>query len=126
MFQIVYEYAEPWPQQGALQIEPPSTSLAITVSPDSARRKVNSYLTMSVSMALLAGRPVLVMNQRPVWRVPLEMRLDHLCHVATFGMLEVDAQTREIRPLTPNQIRIIQEQVNELLARLTPETTAAG
>lgn len=126
MVQIVYEYTEPWPQQGVLQIHPPTTSLDIAVSPDSARRKANSYLAMHVSMALLAGKPVLVLNQQPIWRVPLEMKIDNCGHVATFGAVEVDAQTREVRPLPPHQIRIIQDQVNELLTRLTPEATAAS
>ena len=126
MFQIVYEYVNSWPQQGGLQIEPPSAPLEIAVSPDSARRKANGYLAMNVSMSLLAGKPVLLMNQPPVWRIPLEMKVDDCGHVATFGMIEVDAQTREIFPLTPNQIRTIQAQVNELLARLTPEAAAAS
>ena len=124
MFQILYEYADPWPPQGVLQIQPLSPRLDIAVSPDSARRKANGYLTMHVSMALLAGKPVLVLNHRPVWRIPLEMKLDNTGHVATFGMIEVDAQTREITPLTPHQIRMIQDQVNELIVRLAPETTA--
>lgn len=126
MFQVVYEYADPWPQQGGLQIQPPAMNTAIAVSPDAARRKVNGYLATQVSMSLLAGKPVLVMGQRPVWRVPLEMRLDDCGHVATFGVIEVDAQTHELLRLSPKQIRLIQDQLNELLTRLTPETTAAG
>lgn len=126
MFQIVYEYADPWPPQGALQLKPPLSRLDIAVSPDSARRKANGYLTMHVSMSLLAGKPVLVLNERPVWRIPMEMQLDNSGHVATFGMLEVDAQTREIVPLTTKQIQTIQDQVNELLVRLTPEATATS
>lgn len=126
MFQIIYEYADAWPQQGMLQIEPPATSLDIAISPDSARRKVNGYLAMHVSMSLLAGKPVLLMNQRPVWRVPLEVQLDSCGHTATFGMIEVDAQSRELLPLSSTQIRTIQDQINELLTRLTPETTAAS
>jgi hypothetical protein len=160
MFQIVYEYAEPWPQQGTLQIQPPAF-MQIAVSPNSARRKANGYLTMHISMSLLADKPVLVMRQRPVWRVPLEMRLQDLGHIATLGVIEVDAQTREIIrlssdwwecgvrtptcasedahstsvlspriwgepiiPPTAQQIRAIQDQANELIARLTPEATA--
>lgn len=126
MVQIVYEYTDPWPQQGVLQLKSLSTSLEIAVSPDSARRKVNGYLTLNVSMSLLAGKPVLLMNQPPVWQVPLEMKVEDGGPVATFGTVEVDAQTREIRTLTPSQIRTIQDQVNELLARLTPSTTAAS
>lgn len=126
MFQIVYEYADPWPSQGVLQLQPPSPCLDIAVPPDSARRKVNGYLAMHVSMSLLAGKPVLVLNHRPVWRIPLEMQLDNSGHVATFGIIEVDAQTREIIPLTLKQIRTIQDQVNELLVRLTPKATATS
>ena len=124
MFQIVYEYAEPWPQQGIVQIQPPATAMQIAVSPDSARRKVNGYLTMHVSMSLLAGKPILMMNQQPIWRVPLELRLQDLGHVAMLGTIEVDAQTRELTPLTAQQIRTIQDQANELIIRLTPEATA--
>ena len=126
MVQIVYEYADPWPQQGSLQIRPPSTAVDIAVSPDSARRKVNGYLALHVSMSLLAGKPVLLMNQPPIWQVPLEMKVEDGGPVATFGTVEVDAQTRELVPLTSLQIRTIQDQVNELLARLTSPTTAAS
>ncbi|MEZ4863811.1 MAG: hypothetical protein R3C14_20985 [Caldilineaceae bacterium] len=123
MIQIVYEYADPWPSQGVLQIQPPSACLDIAVSPDSARRKANNYLAMYISMSLLAGKPLLIMNKRPVWRIPLEMQLDDRGHTATFGIIEIDAQTREIIPLTPKQIRTIQDQVNDFITRLTPETT---
>lgn len=126
MVQIVYEYTDPWPQQGVLQLKSPLTSLEIAVSPDSARRKVNGYLALHVSMSLLAGKPVLLMNQPPVWQVPLEMKVEDSGPIATFGTVEVDAQTRELVPLTPLQIRTIQDQVNELLARLTSDATATS
>jgi hypothetical protein len=126
MVQIVYEYTHPWPQKGVVQIEPPTASLHVAVSPDAARRKVNSYLATYVSMSLLAGKPALVLDDSPIWRIPMEMQLDNNGHVATFGTVDVDAQTRKIVPLTSDQIRTIQEQLNELLARLTPAATATS
>ncbi|MFN8441639.1 MAG: hypothetical protein U0175_12750 [Caldilineaceae bacterium] len=125
MFQIVYEYADAWPQQGVLHFQVPLTQMEIAVSPDSARRKANGYLTRYVSMSLLAGKPMLIMNQRPIWRIPLELQLPELNQIATLGMIEVDAHTREVIPLSAKQIRSIQDQANELIARFTPEAAAA-
>ena len=69
---------------------------------------------------------MLVISEQPVWRLSLEMRLPGLGHVATLGTLDVDAQTREILPLTDEQIRTLQDQANAIITRLSPETTPAG
>lgn len=59
MFQVVYEETKSWPSDGSLMIEAPAVSTLIKVSPDVARRQVNDYLTMYVSMTLHAVEPIL-------------------------------------------------------------------
>jgi len=55
-------------------------------------------------MSRLVGKPVLVMGQRPVWRVPMETPLEDCGHITTFGVIEVDAQTRELMVQTAASI----------------------
>ena len=125
MFQVIYENSESWPETGPLLVEAPPISLKISISPDSARQRANGYLVTYVSMTLHASEPRLIVGDRTVWRLSIDMRLLGLGHVATLGSIDVDAQTRTIIPLSDKQIRAIRDQANAIITRLTPETTAA-
>lgn len=126
MFQIVYEYEQPWPEDGTLVVKMPSISREIKVSPASARRKANGYLTCEVAMALRPGDPALVCGARPMWRMPILLQLPHWGPVATLGSVDVDALTRDVIPLTPEQITSIQAQAHAIATRLTPEAAPAS
>jgi len=125
MFQVVYENRESWPDQGPLLVKAPPVAIEIAVSPTSARQRANGYLVTDVSMTLHATNPMLLLDERPVWRLSLAMRLRGLDQVATLGTLDVDAQTREVLPLTSQQIRAIRDQANAIVTSLAPETTPA-
>lgn len=122
MFQVMYEQTQTWPETGSLFVQAPAISAEIRVSPDSARRMVNDYLTMYVSMMLRAINPILILRERPVWRLTMEMRLLKLGPVATLGTVDVDACTCEVIPLSSKKIREIQDRANDIITRLTPET----
>jgi hypothetical protein len=124
MVQVVYELAETWPADRPLLVTIPPTQLEVPISPDSARRRANGYLVTDVSMTLHAVNPMLVIGERPVWRLFLHMRLRTLGDVATLGTLDIDAQSGEVLPFTAQQIRAIQDQANALIARFSPTTTA--
>jgi len=121
MFQIVYENTKIWPEEGPFVVEAPAVSAEIAVSPDSARRRVNGYLVRDVSMMLHATSPLLILGDRPVWRLSIELRLPDIDHIATLGSVDVDAMTRDVAPLSATEIRKIRDKVNNLIARLSPE-----
>lgn len=125
MIQVLYEYAQPWPATGSIRLEPqPPMVLDIPVSPDSARRRVNSYLVTYVSMTLYAADPILVIQERkPFWRVSMNMRLPDIGFISTFGHIDVDAQTLDVVPLTKEQIRQFQDRANAFINLIAPKAT---
>jgi len=125
MIQVLYEYSQPWPDNGAINLESPPSSLEIPVSPDSARRRVNGYLTMYVSMALHGADPVLVLReQKPFWRVSMNLRWPGWGYISTLGHVDVDAQTRDVVPLSPEQIERVQDKADALIKLITPDPEA--
>ncbi|HSN77364.1 MAG TPA: hypothetical protein VL334_20025 [Anaerolineae bacterium] len=93
---------------------------------DQVRRRAQGYLTEHVAMALRPGEPVLVWGDKPVWRTPVWLHLRGHGQVAAVGSLDVDAATGEVIPLSPDQIRGMQDRADVFARRLTPQTTAAG
>ena len=121
MVEIVYEHLEPWPENGPGLVNIPSIHIEVSISPDVARRRANGYLLTYVSMTLHAIEPKLVIaapdvdrgpGAKPCWRFSLEMRLRGVGPVATLGTIEIDAQNGEVIPLSPEQIRSIQERAD--------------
>lgn len=122
MIQVLYEYPQPWPDNGALNLDFQPPALEISVPPDLARRSVNSYLVTYVSMTLYAADPILILHdQKPFWRVAMNMRLPDFGYISTLGHIKVDAQTREVEALTEEQIRQIQDQANAIIRLVTPQ-----
>ncbi|MBI3960213.1 MAG: hypothetical protein HY328_15480 [Chloroflexi bacterium] len=97
----------------------------LSVSPHSARQKANGYLGRYVAMSIQADEPILVWRKHPVWRMQFGLSLRGLGRVATLGTVEVDAQTREVIPLSVDEITHVQERANALALRLTPAAEAA-
>ena len=126
MFQVIYEYTETWPEKGALTLEVPPIIGKIQVSPDLAKRRAKGYLTCEVGMAFRPGEPMFVWGERPLWRMPIHLHLRGYGQVATFGLIAVDATTREVIPLPVEQIMMIQDRADELATRLTSPTEPAG
>ena len=125
MFQVVYEHPGSWPADGPLVVDIPRVQVEVPVSPDAARRRANGYLVTYVSMTLHATDPMLILGERPHWRLSLEMRLRHWGPVATLGTLEVDAQTGAVLSFTDEQIRALQDRANAIVTRLTAAATPA-
>jgi hypothetical protein len=122
MIQIMYEYPERWPEQGPLAIKAPSIDLQIPVSPETARRRANGYLGLNVGILLGADEPVLVLSQPPVWRLKVNLHLPHMGKVGQVGIIEVNALTGQVVPITVAQNQSIQEAARDLATRYTPET----
>ena len=119
MFQVVYEYTEPWPQAGPLRVIG-QFSEEITVKPDAARRTANHYLGLDVGMALRSSQPMLVIGgKHPIWRVAVDLHWYGVGKIATLGTIDVDALTDEVIPLSDEEILHLREKANDLISRLT-------
>lgn len=107
MFQVTYNYQKSWPDNGSLRIES-HLALELTVSPTAAQRKANGFLAGYVTMMASAGKPMFVLDESPVWRVPANLRLPNLGEVSPLGTIDIDARTGAI--LTPKTKQITQMQ----------------
>jgi hypothetical protein len=126
MFQVIYECANPWPEQGTMQLDMPRLVGEIHVSPVSAKRRANGYLTCEVGLPFRPGEPTLHWGERPVWRMPIYLYLRGYGQVGMFGTIDVDATTRDVIPLPPQQIATIQDRAHELASHFAPSTEPAG
>ncbi|MBI4670211.1 MAG: hypothetical protein HY741_00905 [Chloroflexi bacterium] len=124
MFQVMLEFDEEWAVNDSHRVEG-NFDCEIAVSPIIAKRRAGVYLAMHVTMMTLAGTPTLVVGERPVWRCPVYFNYLPLGEVGTLGTIEVDAQTGEAIPLTPEQISAMQERANAIATRLAPRAVAA-
>jgi hypothetical protein len=124
MFQVVYEYKQPWPESGNLRVEA-QFSGEITVPPTLARRRVNGFLGKEVTMMALAGHPALVVGDRPIWRVPACLHLPGLGEVATLGSIEVDALTGQVVEPSSEQITLMRDRANAIAAHFATSTAPA-
>lgn len=122
MVSILYEYKTVWPDDGPVQVQAPSLEGNVHVSPDSARRRANRYLSLEVAMEFQPGEPMLVWRDHLIWRMPVTLHLPALGELATVGTIEVDAVSREVIPLSENQIHTMRVRAHELVAHFTPST----
>ena len=122
MFKVAYDYQKSWPENGSLRIES-HLALEITVSPTVAQRKVNGFLAGYVTMMVSAGKPMLVLDQRPVWRVPANLHLPNLGEVSVLGTIHVDARTGAILVPKTKRISQMQELAHAIAAHFASKTT---
>lgn len=81
-----------------------------------ARRQANSYLSMQLGLQVVAIDPVLILLDRPIWQCTIELRSPRLETMGTFGMIDVDAYSGAVIPLTDDQIQQLKKRSN-----VTPE-----
>jgi hypothetical protein len=125
MFRVAYDYLNPWPEQGPLHIET-QIRCEIHCSPELARRRANGFLTGHITIMALAGEPMLILGEPPVWQVPITLRLPGLRQPSIIGMLQVDTDTGEVIPLTSEEVKQLQELAHALATHLTLPTTPTG
>jgi hypothetical protein len=75
-------------------------------------------------MFIIAGEPMLILGEHPYWKVPAILRLRGFGKLAEVGILYVDAQTGQVKPLSEDEIQAIRERAHDIAARLAspPET----
>ena len=129
VIQVLYEWNEAWPEKGVLHVEGRFMGKAfggeISISPALAKRRANGYLSMDVAMAIVADDPVLVWDERPVWRLQAHLLLPDWGRIAQVGTVDVDAMTGDVIPLSPPQISEMQQRANDLATRLAPDPAPA-
>ena len=57
---------------------------------------------------------------------PIRLRLRGYSQITLSGTIDVDAMTREVIPLTTNQLIVLQDQADELATHLTPSADSAS
>jgi post-segregation antitoxin (ccd killing protein) len=83
------------PETGLAEIQV-SRSFTIGISAEQARRAVNRWLLMEVSMSFVAETPTLALAASAVWRVPIAYTASHVGRVGLAGTINVDVTTAKI------------------------------
>lgn len=84
----------------------------IHYSAEAARRAVGRFVANEIAYLLRSGEPDLVVKERIVWRVPVELALPSYGMVGTVGQIDVDVETGELA-VTPELIHQIQENAEQ-------------
>ena len=117
MYQVVIEVPDALPDNDPFQVEVHFAG-EIRVPSIVARRRVTGFLGMEVGMMLLADDPTLViMDQKPIWRVPASLYLPGMGKVATVGSIEVNAISGELIRPSAEQIAEMQDRGDAIAAR---------
>lgn len=81
---------------------------------EEARRRANSYLARFVSTGYRAIEPELVLLEEPIWQFVIQYKVPTLAPIRV-GLLEVNALTGEVLPLTINQIETMRDRARAYL-----------
>ena len=92
------------------------STLPSSVSAARARRKANGYLCLEVGLFFGATDPVYVETEPLLWQVTIELTMPRARPV-TLGTLDVNAETGDIVPLSPEQIESLQERARAIVKR---------
>ena len=122
MIEIADELAQGWPKQGPLQVKVPSLTMDIPLSPDVACRRANGYLGMNVGVLLGASDPRLLMSDKPLWQLSVNLHLPSIGYAGQVGTIKVDATTGKVIPLSAITIQQYQDRAHDLVIRFTPAT----
>lgn len=118
-YEVVYEYADPWPDGAPVRIGEPNAVYEISTSPVQVQREANSFLAGYVTMMARAGQPRLIMGKQPQWQVPVILRLPAIGDAGLLGMLEVDPQTGQVVTPTSETVAHMQELAHAIAAHFT-------
>ena len=96
---------KPLPEQGDASINL-NLSFHIAVGAEEARKKVHNWLVNEVSCSIGAKPPMLVVDHRPVWRVPAWLGIPRIGTEHTLGTVDVDVETGELYNLSSARTEI--------------------
>lgn len=87
-----------------------------------ARRQATAYLSMQVGLQATATDPIFIPLTPPIWQCLIELHIPRIGTIGVFGLLDVDAYTGEVLPLTGEQIQQIWTRGNAATEFCTPST----
>lgn len=93
-------------------------SADINVGAAMARRRVNAFLATHVGNLLLADEPVMVLTDRIVWRVPVDLTVPSTGRMGRVGEVDVDIESGELL-INDGQLEGMLYRANDLTARTT-------
>jgi hypothetical protein len=88
-----------------------------------ARRQATAYLSMQIGLQAVATDPIFIPLTPPIWQCLIELQIPRIGAIGVFGLLDVDAYTGEVLPLTGEQIQQIWTRGNAATEFCTPPTT---
>ncbi len=95
------------------------------ISAARAVAKANGYLSKYVGVLFGAETPFFLPLARPIWQVSVTFKMNDIGPFMA-GLLDVDAITGEILPLSSEQIFMIQERTDAYLKNRTVSPATAG
>ena len=115
----------PVPDSGPLKLSV-EISAEIKVSADEARRKVNGFLLNNLSYLTIGERqPELVVGERVCWRVAVNHTLPGFGALGRIGTIDVDVETGELQPISPEQLKEMKQRAKALAVRYPLDTAPA-
>ena len=100
-------------------------TFSINLSAEEAKKKVNRWLFMDVSMMLAAGEPTLAISRHAVvWRVPAMLYSTQQGLIGEVGRVDVNVQTDEMynTPECQEKIEVEAEKCMQTLPPYKPRT----
>jgi len=95
----------------------------INVSDVDAQRHVSKYVHGEISSQMHGGKPVLMLGESFVWRVPIHLTFPSIGDAGVVGYIEVDVNSGALNTL-PDVIREIERNAENLARRVA--RAAAG
>lgn len=93
------------------------------VSRHQARRLARRWLDQHLAMKFGASGGLLIPLDPPVWQFAIYFSL-HELHLEPLGVIDVDAQTGAVKPLSHDHLQTLRERVRAVIQHRTPATAA--
>lgn len=126
MVEVVYEYADNWPETGPLQVKVPAVTMEIPIAPDVARRRANGYIGMHIGVLMGSSDPRLILDTPPLWKLAVNLHLPNVGYVGQVGTICVNAITGEVIPPSTTTLHAIQERARDFTLRFASVAEPTG
>ena len=112
---------EALPKSGKLEVDIKVTA-DVNISAFAAKQKVNGFVLSEISYMMHAGTPILVVDERISWRVPVILSLTSHGDVGEVGIVDVDVETGQLH-ITPQKITEINARAKGLTLSIASTAT---
>ena len=111
------------PRVGALELNI-NIRANLNISAYAARQKVNTFVLEEVSYLMHAVEPILILDKRICWRVPIFLSLPSQGDVGEVGVIDVDIETGQMH-ITPQLIQELESRAEFLALHSTSTPTVS-